>query len=152
MQASCLCQAVRLRFARIVGDYVYCHCRSCRKASGSAFGANVSVPVDELQVDGADNIGVYESSPGKRRHFCRACASPLYTLVGEHPTHARVRLGALDSDFEAPPAAHIFVGYKAPWHRIDAGESCFDEWPDPGALVIAGSRQTVADDDGEAST
>lgn len=142
MDASCLCKTVKFSFPRSVGDFVYCHCPSCRKASGSAFGANISVPIGEISFQcGEDNIGIYESSPGKKRHFCKTCASPLYTKVGENPEYLRVRLGALDTDFDQLPAAHIFTDAKAKWYVLGNTMPCFGEWPDPDALTIAGSRQ-----------
>ncbi len=142
MEASCLCKAVQFSFPRSVGDFVYCHCRSCRKASGSAFGANISVPTSELQIQhGEDNIGIYESSPGKRRHFCKSCGSPLFTKVGDDPPFVRVRLGSLDSDFEQSPSAHIFMDHRASWDEPTRQMNSYGEWPDTGVIAIAGSRQ-----------
>ena len=142
MRASCLCNKVQFRFKRTIGEFVYCHCRSCRKSSGSAFGANISVPVAELVFDcGQDNLGTYESSPGKVRHFCKTCASPLFTKLGENPEFLRVRLGALDSDFKQYPSAHIFMEHKAQWDRPEYEMEKYGEWPDSGSIDIAGSRQ-----------
>lgn len=142
MRASCLCHTVKFSFPRSVGEFVYCHCRSCRKSSGSAFGANISVPTAELEFQsGQDNIGTYESSPGKVRHFCKTCASPLYTKVGEDPEYLRVRLGCLDSDFSQMPSAHIFMDHKAHWDDPEHAMLSFGEWPEAGAVEIAGSRQ-----------
>jgi len=142
MHASCLCGTVCFTFPKTVGEFVYCHCQSCRKSSGSAFGANVSVPSDELHFEtGQDNIGTYESSPGKVRHFCKTCASPLFTKVGENPPYIRVRLGVIDTDFSQLAAAHIFMQDKAQWHDPDRTMTKFDEWPDNSSVHIAGSRQ-----------
>ena len=118
IRGSCLCQRVRFRFKRTVGDYVLCHCPSCRKASGGAYAANVSVPVDEFEfIKGESEMATFESSPGKLRYFCKHCGSPLYTRVGAAPAYHRVRLGCLDSVYQQLPAAHIFVGLKAHWHQ-----------------------------------
>lgn len=142
MHASCLCSAVTFSFPRSVGDFVYCHCRSCRKASGSAFGANISVPAAEIRLlSGEDNIGVFESSPGKLRHFCKTCASPLFTKVGDNPEYLRVRLGSLDSGFDQLPSAHIFMDHKAKWDMSEHTMPSFAEWPDSAVVTIAGSRQ-----------
>lgn len=142
MRASCLCNAVRFSFPQIVGDFVYCHCRSCRKSSGSAFGANISVPTEELVFEsGEDNIGTFESSSGKVRHFCKTCASPLFTKVGVNPAYVRVRLGALDTDIKQLPVAHIFTEHKADWDVLDHQMLEYGEWPDQKAINIAGSRQ-----------
>ncbi len=142
IKASCLCGTVQFQFPQAVGDFVYCHCRSCRKSTGSAFGANISVPVEGFELSsGAENIGVFESSPGKHRHFCKTCASPLFTKVGDSPAYLRVRLGSLDTTFSQKPVAHIFVDDSAAWHDPQLALASYGTWPDPSEVRIAGSRQ-----------
>ena len=144
LHGSCLCKTVTYQVEEIVGPYVYCHCISCRKANGSAFAANVSVPIGAFHISsGSDSLSVYESSPGKQRHFCSRCGSPIFTTVGKHPELARVRLGTLDSDFSDSPAAHIFVGEKAQWHTMNDGVREYESWPDSEQLKIPGSRQGI---------
>jgi hypothetical protein len=140
-EGSCLCGKVKISFSEISGDYVFCHCKSCRKSSGSAFAANVSVPVNSLEVDGSEYVNTYESSPGKLRHFCSVCASPLFTKVGSNPLFARVRLGCLDTEFSVPPKGHIFVGSKASWEPIQGEVPCFDTWPPDDEIQLNGSHQ-----------
>ena len=50
-QGSCLCGDVRYRVDGELSEFGYCHCRSCRKASGSAYGANIGVQRADLQID-----------------------------------------------------------------------------------------------------
>jgi hypothetical protein len=145
LKGSCLCRRVSYQAGQYAGPYVYCHCGSCRKASGSAFAANVAVPIDDFEVlTGADHLKGYESSPGKVRYFCSHCGSPLFTKVGESPRVVRVRLGTLDTEFGDPPVAHIFVDENPPWHEIADGIPQFSGWPDRSMLPISGSRQDSA--------
>ena len=145
-RGSCLCGTVQYEADRVQGPYVYCHCESCRKSSGTAFAANVSVAVNEFRVvSGAEQLTTYESSPGKVRHFCGQCGSPLYTKVGRDPKFVRVRLGSLDTDFSQHPSAHIFVAQKAHWHTIDGHRTQYAEWPDVEDVKIPGSRQSASD-------
>ena len=142
-QASCLCGEVAFDIQSIVLPYVLCHCTSCKKATGAAYAANISVPLEDFKVTkGAKAIQIYESSPGKYRHFCSSCAAPLYTTVGVSPKFARVRLGSLDSDFSVPPAAHIFVQSKADWETITDDLPQYSSWPHPDEVQIPGSRQS----------
>jgi hypothetical protein len=144
LTGSCLCGRVRYRVDEIAGPYVYCHCRSCRKASGSAFAANLPVPADAFTIlEGQAQIRHFESSPGKRRHFCGHCGSPLYATVSARPDTVRVRLGTVDTTLSEPPAAHIFTSEKAPWHTIDDSARRFGGWPDARELTLPGSRQDV---------
>lgn len=141
-RGSCLCGRVQYKAAEIVGDYVLCHCPSCRKASGAAFGANVSVPLESFSVEtGESDISTYESSPNKVRHFCSICGSPLFTKVGVKPEYVRIRLGSLDSEFSRKPSAHIFTGLKADWDEPHEGTPSFEKWPTKGEVSIEGSRQ-----------
>jgi len=142
LMGSCLCKDIEIQFPESVGDYVYCHCPSCQKASGAAFGANISVPIKTFEIlKGKESLKVFESSPGKMRHFCNRCGCPLFTLVGTNPTFARVRLGSLDSDFAQLPAAHIFMSQKATWDHSELDIPSFDEWPVPDSVSIRGSHQ-----------
>jgi hypothetical protein len=74
------CGTVRYELLGRPGPLAYCHCSRCRRASGSAFGANVPVRARYLTwLGGRDAIAEYESSPGKFRAFCSRCGSPLYS-------------------------------------------------------------------------
>lgn len=147
-QGSCLCGAVSYKASQLIGPYVQCHCPSCRKASGSAFAVNISVPLEKFTiVTGESKISVFESSPNKLRHFCSICGSPLYTKVGANPDVLRLRLGSLDSPFKDAPAAHIFAGQKAPWHRIYDDLPQYEDWPDATEMKIPGSRQSTLPND-----
>ncbi|MEM1433853.1 MAG: GFA family protein [Pseudomonadota bacterium] len=141
-RGSCLCQGVTFQAAELSKDYVYCHCKSCRKANGTAFAANAAAPLEGFQIlSGADLITRYESSPQKFRHFCRVCGTPLFTKVGDNPEFVRIRLGTLDTSFGEPRSAHIFVAEKAPWYEIADSTPQYAGWPDPETLAIPGSRQ-----------
>jgi len=116
---SCLCGEVTYSFEGEVGDYGYCHCSKCRKASGTAFSANAEVSLETFELDDPKNyLSEYESSSGTHRFFCSNCGSPVYTMKDKSPDLARVRLGSLDTDFDKKASRHTFVGDKALWHEI----------------------------------
>ena len=139
---SCLCGNIKYTASELIGPYVYCHCRSCRKSNGTAFAANIAVPVAGFVVQaGEENLAVYESSPKKYRHFCRNCGSPLFTKVGDNPSFVRLRLGTLDSEFKEKCSAHIFVEESAKWHELSDSVDKYPQWPPPGQIKIPGSRQ-----------
>jgi hypothetical protein len=116
---QCLCGSVRYR---IEGDPLamyHCHCSQCRRASGSSFATNVLVRREAFAlVAGADALAAFESSPGKRRHFCSRCGSPLFSADEATPQIFSVRSGTLDGDPGVRPGAHIHVTSKAPWFEI----------------------------------
>src|SRR5689334_12051273 len=118
LEGSCLCGAVRYRIDGELGPILCCHCSMCRKAQGSAFGANAAVPAAAFRiVQGEDALRAYRSSPKKERVFCGTCGSPIFSRR-DGATDVRVRIGTLDTPITARPTAHIFVGSKATWWEI----------------------------------
>lgn len=123
---SCLCGDIQYKADEIIGDYVYRHCPSCQKANGSAFSANVSVPISYFHViSGNVLLHAFESSPGNMRCFCSRCGSPLFAKLDGGDV-VRVRLGSLDSQFEKYSSAHIFTSKKARWYEIEGDTRQFD--------------------------
>jgi hypothetical protein len=117
---SCLCGAVRYQINGEIAPIQLCHCGDCRKAQGSAFGANVPVATADFRLlSGEDSLRVYESSPGKERVFCGTCGSPILSRLTAHPERIRLRAGSLDAPVGAPLAFHFYVASKADWWPID---------------------------------
>ena len=143
-KGSCLCGRIRYEISGEPGDFGYCHCTSCRKASGTAHAANSPVDRANFRLLGdADTLREYESSPGKIRTFCSTCGSPIYAYLTATPEIIRIRLGSLDTPFDRQPKAHTFVGDKALWEPIlDPLPQC-QEWAPRTILDQRGSRQVL---------
>ena len=141
-QGSCLCGKIRYTIEGELDNFSYCHCRSCRKASGSAFAANAGLERNHFVLNDPEGVlREYESSPGKFRAFCSRCGSPLYAYLAKTPELIRLRLGSLDSPFSGRARVHIFVGDKADWEEIHDELPQFEAWPGPDAITLKGSRQ-----------
>ena len=122
LSGSCLCGTIRYEIRGELGPIVLCHCAQCRKAQGSAFATNAAVnAADFAIVAGEEALTAYESSPGKKRHFCRWCGSPIISTRDTIPGVVRVRIGTLDSRLEVTPSAHIYTASKAAWEEIHDG-------------------------------
>jgi hypothetical protein len=122
LTGSCLCGGVRYEISGPLGPVALCHCSMCRKANGSAFASNAAVRADEFRlVTGDELVRAYESSPGKMRHFCGRCGSPLFARDPSLPDHVRIRLGSLDGDPGVRPSFHWLVDSKAPGSRSPTG-------------------------------
>lgn len=116
---SCLCKAVQFEVTGELPPIVMCHCQQCRKAQGTAFVTNL--PVSESQFEltqGEDQLSSFESSPGKRRFFCKECGSPIMSKSTKQPGQVRLRAGTLDGNLDTRPAFHIYTGSKANWYNI----------------------------------
>ena len=141
-EGSCLCGKIRYRIDSELSEFGYCHCRSCRKASGSACAANAGVDRECFTLfDSTGSLREYESSPGKFRAFCCNCGSPVFAYLARSRHLIRLRLGTLDTPLTKEAKAHSFVADKAPWHRIDGDLPQCEEWPSREILALVGSRQ-----------
>jgi hypothetical protein len=131
VKGSCLCRGVRYEIEGALGAIVNCHCSMCRKATGAAFRTRASVPVAAFRwLTGESLLSRYESSPGETRTFCSVCGATLATFFRDHPERLGLPLGTLDDDPGARPAAHVFVGSKAPWFEITDDLPQFAELPE----------------------
>lgn len=118
---SCLCGAVTLEIQGGIDSIIHCHCSKCRKNSGTAYATNGFVATADLVVKtGMEQITFFETAPGKKRHFCKVCASPIFSSNDASPNRLRLRLGILDSDIVERPISHNFVSSRANWDDLDA--------------------------------
>jgi len=119
-QGGCLCGAVRYEIDGPIHHIIFCHCSQCRKAQGSAFATNGIVKEQDFRlVAGEQTLTAYEWPPGKTRHFCSVCGSPIISKSDARPDQVRVRIGTIESDIAERPMAHIFVTSKANWEELD---------------------------------
>lgn len=122
MTGGCLCGAVRFRLASAPADAGWCHCRTCQLNSGSPAMAFAAVPVDDYLIDqGAETIGSVQSSETGRRHFCRACGTPLWAETDADGGLRWFSLATLDQPGVVEPKFHIFYASRIPW-----AEACDD--------------------------
>ena len=98
MKGSCLCSGVQFEITPPFKGFQYCFCSRCRKLSGSAHGANIFVPADQLcWVQGQDKVMFFKLPDAKRFSscFCTTYGSPLPWRIPDS-NHCVVPAGALD--------------------------------------------------------
>ena len=116
---SCQCGSVRFEVAGPFEAFFLCHCRRCRKDTGSAHAANLFSSSATLRwVSGQASIRIY-CVPGTRHEkgFCTSCGSAV-PCIQDNGAVLMVPAGSLDSDIDIRPMAHICVEDRAEW---DAG-------------------------------
>jgi hypothetical protein len=131
MRGSCLCGGVRFEIADVVGPFELCHCRRCRKASGSAFTAMVGVRAADFRLlSGRELIARYEAPllrnpPPYTTFFCSRCGS---AVPNPEPPEKwfEIPAGVLDDDPGLRPDRHILIELKAPWDEISDGLPQYD--------------------------
>lgn len=129
---SCLCGAVAVEISGPISSIIHCHCSLCRKSSGTAFATNGFVQsADFAVVKGAEHLSQFAFKPGRVRHFCANCGSPVYSSNADDPARIRIRLGILNSDISERPLSHNFYSSKASWEDLDVVLPRYDSF-EPG--------------------
>ena len=119
LHGSCLCGKIKYEIHGAPLIMYYCHCGTCRKATGSSFATNIAVRAEDLKiVAGREALASFESSPKKQRYFCSGCGSPIYSHGEGTRGIVSVRCGTLDDDPGVRPAVHGYVASKAAWWEI----------------------------------
>jgi len=124
---QCLCGEVKIKVHGQITDIIHCHCSLCRKNSGTAFATNGFINAIDLEfISGEGSLSTFVFKPGKNRHFCHLCGSPIYSSNEQDPNRYRVRLGIIDGDIKQRPISHNFVSSKANWEDLDADLPRYD--------------------------
>lgn len=119
MKGFCECRAVNFEVDSEIEDFSHCHCSQCRRLHGAAFATFAGVKRIAMKyTSGEDKVSRYDSSGDHQRYFCGICGSNVGVTVDDEPDMIYLSMSAIDGDPPRPPAYHIFVGSKAPWHEI----------------------------------
>lgn len=131
IKGSCLCGSVAFAVAPPFSAFRYCHCSRCRKASGSAYAANLLVPRSQFEwLKGEACIRRFDLPQAQRFSvwFCSDCGSRV-----PHSIRTRddmlVPAGMLDTDPQMRPQNNIFWASKASWYVEPQQMQLFSEYP-----------------------
>lgn len=94
-----------------------CHCADCRRTTGAAFKPLAGIARDKLTITEGAAALMIVGAEGAHDTRCAACGSFLFSVVRDG-SFVHVALGVLQDCPTIRPAAHIFVGSKAPWFTI----------------------------------
>jgi hypothetical protein len=111
---GCHCGQIRYR---IIGEPLatsFCHCRSCRLASGAPAVAWVVLRRDDLVIEQGEPIA-YASSPGVERTFCGRCGTSLTYRRDDTPDAIDMHSATLDAPDAFPPDREIWLEHKLAW-------------------------------------
>lgn len=130
LAGSCQCGGIHYQISGSFEFIGNCHCSICRKSHGAAYATWGIIDPEQFRWSaGRDLLESYQSSPGRHRHFCRKCGSPLAS--SHQGKVSEIVIGSIDGDPGARPKEHIFVSSKAPWHAISDKLPQHGQWP-PG--------------------
>ncbi|MBD3648900.1 MAG: GFA family protein [Pseudomonadales bacterium] len=123
IHGSCLCGGVTFEVDRVTGPFEFCHCRRCRKVSGSTGMAAVGVRKRDFRfLSGRELIETYEAPilyapPSYTSVFCRRCGSQV-PLPEPADEWFEIAAGLFDDDLNRKLDKHIFVELTPDWDEI----------------------------------
>lgn len=147
LEGSCHCEAVRFSVESATPyPYQACYCSICRKtAGGGGYAINLGADAGTLEVEGRENLRVYNARLYDRgepdrvpaseaeRNFCGLCGSALWLYAPSHPELVHPFASAIDTPLPKPlEKVRLMLDYAAPWCEIPegAGERHFPEYPE----------------------
>jgi hypothetical protein len=132
LNGSCICGAVTYEISGEPRAFYHCHCRRCRKASGTGHASNIILKPDAAAwLSGEDLIGVYKVPDAQRFRtvFCQRCGSPLPRIAPDLSI-AVVPAGSLDSEAPISPTARIMCGSRVELSCADDELPAWTEYPE----------------------
>lgn len=134
-EGGCLCGAIRYETVGKPDRIVFCHCRFCQRATGTAYLVEAMFPRTHFRLlQGAP--ATYEmNSAGSGRpiviNFCATCGTKLFLDLARVPNDVGLYSGTFDDPnwFErnAVNAKHIFLDFAQRGTLIHAGIPVFHE-------------------------
>jgi hypothetical protein len=132
MNGGCLCGAVRYQVSGEAQRFYHCHCRRCRKATGTGHASNLLVtPLESIQwIEGESLLRRYKVPEAERffNCFCSRCGSPMPRVVPELDG-VLIPAGSLDDEPPLHPQARIFWDSRAEWSCSGDDMPVFSEYP-----------------------
>ena len=112
---GCLCGTVRYRIVGEPRRFYHCHCRRCRKATGTGHATNVFLQPARLEwLSGEASVRAYKVPEAARftNTFCSECGGRLPRQNGDA---VGVPAGSLDTEPPLAPQARIWMGSATRW-------------------------------------
>lgn len=118
MQAECFCGDIKIEISGPPDWVSYCHCNSCRKATGAPVTAYASFKNTLLSVK-SGKLNFYESSPGTKWGSCSVCHSPVSYQSKKYPEDTHFHLITISAYEDLRPDSHVHVEEKVQWLNIE---------------------------------
>lgn len=128
---SCLCKGIKFKILGDFENFYLCHCKYCRKDTGSAHAANLFSTKAKIEwIKKETEIKSFQLPNSNHvKAFCTNCGSALPHLQMEGALLV-VPAGCLDNELEMRPNAHIFLSSKADWEDALEGIDKFERFPE----------------------
>ncbi|NJA06889.1 GFA family protein [Methylococcaceae bacterium WWC4] len=131
LNGGCLCGAVQFQVRGEPQRFYHCHCRRCRKASGTGHASNLFLNDATLSFTQGENLLKRFKVPEAQRfarQFCSECGAAVARFVPEL-NGVVIPAGALDDAAPIQPQARIFWDSRADWSCDDDDLPRYAEYP-----------------------
>jgi hypothetical protein len=126
IKGRCLCGGIQYEYHGEITEVAVCHCNQCKQAQGTPFVTNAPIQTALFYLtQGEQLLKSYYSSENKRRTFCSACGSPLFSQRTDMPEVIRLRLGSVTQGHIPAPQYQIYCDSKAAWFELAEHQACF---------------------------
>lgn len=117
---GCLCGALRYEIAGEAANPCFCHCTSCRRASGAPMVSWGTFAREALRIT-RGRLQEYRSSERVWRGFCAHCGTSLTYRHEARAGEIDVTLATLDDPTAIAPRMHVWVQDRLPWVAVADG-------------------------------
>ena len=124
---SCFCGAIRFSATGAIKSCCFCHCESCRRASGGAYVPWVTFEKALFSIVTGEPT-IHASAPGVTRGHCAACGTSLTYEHAKRPDDIDVAVVAFDEPGLFSPDSHIWLEDKLSWMKIGDGLPQHQSW------------------------
>ena len=129
LTGKCQCGIVKYEITETPKRMGLCHCRSCQRATGSAYYPFVATTADALIIKGKvawyETIG--ETGYKVNRGFCSNCGSRLFSKPDALPNLRTVAAGTLDDPSIFKPEVAVWMEDAVSWNDITSTLIHFDK-------------------------
>ena len=121
-EAVCSCGQLQLTAEGDPFRISMCHCLSCQRRTGSAFGIQARFTSNQVRVVGRYIDYVRTSDEGEERtfHFCSDCGATVFYALSTDPDVVAVPIGAFAEPGFPPPTVSVYESRRHPWLSVTA--------------------------------
>jgi hypothetical protein len=123
---SCLCGAVKYEVHGAMRDVIACHCRECRRQTGTYMSATAAADGD-LKLVESRGLKWFRSSATARRGFCAECGTVLF-WKGDGRDYTAIAAGSLDDASGLRLEGHVFCAEAGAYYEIAGGDYRRPHW------------------------
>ncbi len=114
-RGHCLCGAVKIVAPSPGNSVDACHCGMCRRWCSGPF-MEIDCGTD-VQIEGEENVTVFDSSPWAERGFCKKCGSNLFYRLKDSREH-QIAAGLFDDAGDMVFKTQVFIDEKPAFYEF----------------------------------